>query len=643
MNSQSMKKGTNKKIIGIDLGTTNSVVAVLEGANPSIIPNSEGGRTTPSIVAYTPREEILVGQIAKRQCVVNPENTFYSVKRFIGCKYDEIQDEVSRISYKVIKDENGNVKINCPILNKNFTPEEISASVLKKLVNDANRFLKDTVTQGVITVPAYFNDSQRLATRDAGTIAGLEVLRIINEPTAAALAYGLEKKTNEIVLIFDLGGGTFDVSILEVGDEVFEVLATSGDTHLGGDDFDQIIVTYVIETFKKAEGIDLYKEKQALQRIIEASEKAKVELSILQSTRINLPFIYIDGQTPKNIDLEFDRSKFESLSRSLLERCKGPVQKALQDAKLSKSQIDQVILVGGSTRIPAVRNLLSELVGKPLNETVNPDEVVALGAAVQAGIIAGEITDLILLDVTPLSLGVETMGGLMTTIINRNASIPVKQSEVFSTGSDNQQAVEIHVLQGERSFAKDNKSLGIFKLTGIPPAPRGIPKIKVTFQLDVNGLLSVSAREEESGQEQSIKIEGASVLAREEVTKMIEEAEKNASLDKLKKSLVNIAYEYDNLVGKIEELYESADYKNTRSSSFNELARIYFLKSTYILKFCFIQKNFEDFSIFLVEHMSYAYRIFIIDFAKSMIKLKTNVPKNGKSSVIDITDAEIID
>ena len=549
MDEKTNTKTTSKKIVGIDLGTTNSVVSVLEGANPNVIPNSEGNRTTPSVVAYTENGEALVGQLAKRQSVVNPENTFYSVKRFIGCKFEEIENETERISYKVKKGEGGKIKIYSPILKKDFSPEEISASILKKLVVDASKFLKENITQAIITVPAYFNDSQRLATKDAGTIAGLDVLRILNEPTAAALAYGLEKKTNEIVLIFDLGGGTFDVSVLEVGDEVFEVLSTSGDTHLGGDDFDQMIVDYIIRAFQKKEGIDLYKEKQSLQRIIEASEKAKIELSTLQSTRISLPFIYMDPSVqPKHIDLEFDRSKFEELSKDLLLKCKKPVQKALEDAKLSKAEIDQVILVGGSTRIPAVRNLLTELLGKPLNETVNPDEVVAMGAAVQAGIIAGEITDLILLDVTPLSLGVETIGGLMTTIINRNASIPVKQSEVFSTGSDFQDSVEIHVLQGERPFAKDNKSLGIFKLKGIPSAPRGIPKINVTFQLDVNGLLSVSAREEQSGQEQSIKIEGASTLARDEVSKMIKEAEENATFDKSRKALVNITYELDNLL-----------------------------------------------------------------------------------------------
>ncbi len=520
-------KNSSKKIVGIDLGTTNSVIAVLEGAVPIVIPNSEGNRTTPSIVAYTSQGEILIGQIAKRQIILNPENTFYSVKRFIGCKYDEILSEKIKVSYTIKKAENGNVKIVCPIIAKELSPEEISASVLKKLVTNASHFLNENITQAVITVPAYFNDSQRTATKDAGSIAGLEVLRILNEPTAAALAYGLDKKKNEVVLIFDLGGGTFDVSILEVGDAVFEVLATSGDTHLGGDDFDQLIVNYILQNFQKSEGIDLSLDKQALQRILEASEKAKVELSSIQSTQINIPYICIADQTPKHIILEFNRSNFEELSKDLLTKCKKPLQQALEDAKLSKSSIDEIILVGGSTRIPAVRNLLVDLLGKSLNETVNPDEVVALGAAIQAGILAGEITDLVLLDVTPLSLGVETMGGLVTTIISRNTSIPVKQSDIFSTSTDFQKSVEIHILQGEQTFAKDNKSLGIFKLNGITSLPKGIPKIEVTFQLDVNGLLSVTAREEKSGVEQSIKIEGASVLSREEVSKMVKDAEEN--------------------------------------------------------------------------------------------------------------------
>lgn len=623
---------TNKKIVGIDLGTTNSVISVLEGATPKVIANAEGGRTTPSVVAYTPNGEVLVGQIAKRQSVVNPENTFSSVKRFIGCKFDEIEGETNRISYKVKKEQGSQIKIYCPVLNKDFSPEEISASVLKKLVNDASKYLKENVTQAIITVPAYFNDSQRLATKDAGTIAGLDVLRILNEPTAAALAYGLDKKKNEVVLIFDLGGGTFDVSILEVGDEVFEVLSTSGDTHLGGDDFDQLIVNYVIENFKKTEKIDLYKEKQALQRIIEASEKAKIELSSIQSTQINLPFIYIDGQTPKNINLQFDRSKFETLSKNLLERCKGPVLKALQDAKLTKTEIDEVILVGGSTRIPAVRNLLTDLLGKPLNETVNPDEVVAMGAAIQAGIIAGEITDLILLDVTPLSLGVETMGGLMTTIITRNSSIPIKQSEMFSTGSDFQDTVEIHILQGERPFAKDNKSLGIFKLKGIPPAPRGVPKINVTFQLDVNGLLAVSAREEQSGQEQSIKIEGASVLAREDVAKMIKEAEENALLDKSKKSYVNITYEFDNLLLKTENLLDQITFST-------DDCILYFSEILKEIKDLYNSGNLKKISSDCLDDLKYVYSIILLEYVKLQLNNKNNSGDNsGKGVVIDVTD-----
>jgi molecular chaperone DnaK len=617
------KKIMAKKIIGIDLGTTNSVVSVLEGANPNVIPNAEGNRTTPSVVAYTPNGEILVGQLAKRQGVVNPDNTFYSVKRFIGCTFDEIKGETSRISYQV-KDDNGKIKIYSPALKKEFSPEEISASVLKKLVLDASKYLKETVTQGIITVPAYFNDSQRLATKDAGTIAGLEVLRILNEPTAAALAYGLDKKKNEVVLIFDLGGGTFDVSILEVGDEVFEVLATAGDTHLGGDDFDQTLVDYIMQDFKLKEGVDLYTEKQSLQRIIEAAERAKVELSSLQSTRVNLPFIYIDGQTPKNIDLEIDRSKFETLSRTLLQNCRIPVLKALEDANLTKKDIDEVILVGGSTRIPAVRNLLADLLGKPLNETVNPDEVVALGAAVQAGILAGEITDLILLDVTPLSLGVETMGGLMTTIITRNASIPVKQSEVFSTGVDNQDGVEIHVLQGERPFSKDNKSLGVFKLNNIPYAPRGIPKINVTFQLDVNGLLSVSAREETSGQEQSIKIEGASTLARDEVSKMIQDAELNSLRDKSKKSIINLTYELDSLLNHSEVLIGSEMFVGIETVSyFEEL-----MAETYS---SYKQHSFEELSS-LVNEYKYVSKLILLDF----IKKKTAESRLKSSTIIDV-------
>lgn len=527
-----MQNNKKEKIVGIDLGTTNSVVAILEGANPIIIPNSEGYRTTPSIVGYALEGgRLLVGQIAKRQNVVNPSNTFSSIKRFIGCKYDDILNETTRVSYKIIKGSDGNIKIYCPILNKEFSPEEISATVLKKLVSDASNYLNMPVTKAVITVPAYFNDSQRLATQDAGRIAGLDVLRILNEPTAAALAYGLERRKDEVILIFDLGGGTFDVSILEVGDTVFEVLATSGDTHLGGDDFDRSITDFIINKFSNEYGVDLKKEKQPLQRIIEASETAKIALSTSESTTINIPYIFLVNNEPKNINFEFSRGTFDNLTKDLVLRCKDPVIQALKDSKIPAKEIDEVILVGGSTRIPSVRNLVKSLVKDTLNQSVNPDEVVALGAAVQAGVVSGEIKDLILLDVTPLSLGVETLGGIMTKVIPRNSSIPVRRTEVFSTGSDYQDMVEIHVLQGERDFVKYNKSLGIFKLSGIPKARKGVPQINVTFDIDTDGLLSVSACEQSSGLEQSIKIEGASILSREEVSKLIKESQETSFKD----------------------------------------------------------------------------------------------------------------
>lgn len=527
-----MQNNKKEKIVGIDLGTTNSVVAILEGANPIIIPNSEGYRTTPSIVGYALEGgRLLVGQIAKRQNVVNPSNTFSSIKRFIGCKYDDIINETTRVSYKVIKGNDGNIKIYCPILKKEFSPEEISATVLKKLVSDASNYLNMPVTKAVITVPAYFNDSQRLATQDAGRIAGLDVLRILNEPTAAALAYGLERRKDEVILIFDLGGGTFDVSILEVGDTVFEVLATSGDTHLGGDDFDRSITDFIINKFSNEYGVDLKKEKQPLQRIIEASETAKIALSTSETTTINIPYIFMVNNEPKNINFDFSRATFDNLTKDLVLRCKDPVIQALKDSKIPAKDIDEVILVGGSTRIPSVRNLVKSLVKENLNQSVNPDEVVALGAAVQAGVVSGEIKDLILLDVTPLSLGVETLGGIMTKVIPRNSSIPVRRTEVFSTGSDYQDMVEIHVLQGERDFVKYNKSLGIFKLSGIPKARKGVPQINVTFDIDTDGLLSVSACEQSSGIEQSIKIEGASILSREEVSKLIKESQETSFKD----------------------------------------------------------------------------------------------------------------
>lgn len=532
------------KVVGIDLGTTNSVVAVMEGGKPTVISNAEGGRTTPSVVAYAKNGDLLVGQIAKRQAVINAENTFYSVKRFIGRQAAEVPAELRQTSYK-IEDSEGKIRLKCPNLNKNFAAEEISAQVLRKLVNDANKYLGEKVEQAVITVPAYFNDSQRQATKDAGKIAGLEVLRIINEPTAASLAYGLDKKNNETILVFDLGGGTFDVSILEVGDGVFEVLATSGDTRLGGDDFDDKIVTWLLSEFEKGESANLRNDSQALQRLTEAAEKAKIELSNLSQTEINLPFITATAEGAKHIEQTLTCAKFESLCSDLIDRCRIPVENALKDAKLQPNQIDEVVLVGGSTRIPAVKKLVAKLLGREPNETVNPDEVVAIGAAIQAGVLSGEVKDILLLDVTPLSLGVETLGGVTTKIIPRNTTVPTKKSEVFSTAVDNQPNVEIHVLQGEREFAKDNKSLGTFRLDGILPAPRGVPQIEVTFDIDANGILSVTAKDKGTTKQQSITISGASTLPKDEVEKMVKEAEINAAADKEKAENVRSKNEAD--------------------------------------------------------------------------------------------------
>lgn len=553
------------KVVGIDLGTTNSCVAVMEGGKPTVIANAEGFRTTPSVVAFAKNGDRLVGQIAKRQAVMNPENTFYSVKRFIGRRFDEVTQETTEVSYEVLN-VNGNVKLDCPAQGKQFAPEEIAAQVLRKLADDASKYLGEQVTQAVITVPAYFNDSQRQATKDAGKVAGLEVLRIINEPTAASLAYGLDKKSNETILVFDLGGGTFDVSILEVGDGVFEVLSTSGDTHLGGDDFDKKIVDYLAEEFKKNEGVDLRKDKQALQRLTEAAEKAKIELSSVTQAEINLPFITATQDGPKHLDMTLTRSQFEELCSDLIDRSRIPVENALRDAKIDKGAIDEVVLVGGSTRIPAVQELVKRILDKGPNQTVNPDEVVAIGAAIQAGVLAGEVKDILLLDVTPLSLGVETLGGVMTKIIPRNTTIPTKKSEVFSTAVDGQSNVEIHVLQGEREMSNDNKSLGTFRLDGIPPAPRGVPQIEVTFDIDANGILNVKAKDKGTGKEQSISITGASTLPSDEVERMVNEAEQNASTDRERREKIeaknqaeSLAYQAEKQINEFGDKVPAAD------------------------------------------------------------------------------------
>ncbi|MGB8701717.1 MAG: molecular chaperone DnaK [Thermosynechococcaceae cyanobacterium] len=541
------------KVVGIDLGTTNSCVAVMEGGKPSVIVNAEHDRTTPSVVAHTKTGDRLVGQIAKRQAVMNPENTFYSVKRFIGRQYREVGEESKQVTYKVRQDREGNVKLDCPLLKKEFAPEEISAQVLRKLADDAGKYLGETVTQAVITVPAYFNDAQRQATKDAGKIAGLEVLRIINEPTAAALAYGLDKKLNETILVFDLGGGTFDVSVLEVGEGVFEVKSTSGDTHLGGDDFDKAIVDWLVSEFQRREGVDLRKDKQAFQRLTEAAEKAKIDLSSTTQTQINLPFIATSAEGPKHLEMSLTRTQFETMCDKLFDRCRVPLEQALKDAKIASSALDEVILVGGSTRIPAVQELVQRLTGKKPNQGVNPDEVVAIGAAIQAGVLGGEVTSLLLLDVTPLSLGIETLGGVMTTLIPRNTTIPVKKSEIFSTAADAQTTVEVHAFQGERGMANDNKSLGMFHLDGIAPAPRGMPQIEVTFDIDANGILSVTAQDKATGKQQAISITGASTLSKQDVERMVQEAERNAAADHKRREQIDAKNMADSLIYQTEK------------------------------------------------------------------------------------------
>jgi molecular chaperone DnaK len=547
------------KIIGIDLGTTNSVVAVMEGGEPVVITNPEGSRITPSVVGFTKSGERLVGQVAKRQAVTNPENTVFSIKRFMGRKFDEVNEEMKMVPYQVVRASNGDVRVNAGA--KEYSPPEISAMILQKLKQAAEEYLGSSVTKAVITVPAYFNDAQRQATKDAGQIAGLEVMRIVNEPTAAALAYGLDKKKDETIAVYDFGGGTFDISILEVGEGVVEVKATNGDTHLGGDNLDQRIIEWIVSEFKKTEGIDLAKDRMALQRLKEAAEKAKMELSTVMETDINLPFVTADATGPKHLLMKLTRSKFEQLVEDLLQKSVGPTRQALADAGVDPSKIDEVVLVGGSTRIPRVQAIVKELFGKEPHKGVNPDEVVAVGAAIQAGVLAGEVKDLLLLDVTPLSLGIETMGGVMTTLIPRNTTIPTRKSEMFSTAADNQTSVEVHVLQGERPMARDNRTLGRFHLAGLPPAPRGVPQIEVTFDIDANGIVNVSAKDMATQKEQKIQITASSGLSKDEVDKMMREAESHAEDDRKRKEEIETRNHADQAAYGAEKMLRDAGDK----------------------------------------------------------------------------------
>jgi len=547
------------KAVGIDLGTTNSCIAVMEGGKPTVITNSEGGRTTPSVVGITKKGERLVGQLAKRQAALNPENTVYSIKRFIGRKYDEVESERKIVSYVVKKGRNNLAEVE--VGGKDYTPEEISAMILQKLKADAESYLGTGITDAVITVPAYFNDAQRQATINAGKIAGLNVLRIINEPTAASLAYGLDKKKEEKILVFDLGGGTFDVSILEVGEGVFEVKASHGDMHLGGDDYDDRIMNYVADEFKKENGIDLRKDRQALQRLIEASEKAKVELSSVMETNINLPFITADANGPRHLEVKITRAKFEQLTADLTDRCKEPLEKALKESGLKSADLDEVILVGGATRMPVIQELVKNYTGKEPNKSVNPDEVVAVGAAIQAGVLKGDVRDVVLLDVTPLSLGIETLGSIMTRLIEKNTTIPTRKSEIFTTAADNQTSVDIHVLQGERDMARDNKTIGRFRLDGIPPAPRGIPQIEVTFDINANGIVDVTAKDTATGKEQKITITATSHLSDDEINRMVNEAKEHAEEDKKKRDSVDAKNNADALIYSTEKLMKDVGGK----------------------------------------------------------------------------------
>ena len=566
------------KIIGIDLGTTNSVVSVVEGGTATVIPTAEGSRLLPSIVAFNKNGERLVGVSAKRQAVVNSDNTISSIKRFMGRRFDEVKAEREMVPFNVVEGSAGDARVHIPITDKTYTPQEISAMILEKLKADAEAYLGQPVSRAVITVPAYFNDSQRQATKDAGKIAGLEVMRIINEPTASALAYGLDKQKSEIILVFDLGGGTFDVSLLEVGEGVIEVKATNGDTHLGGDDWDEVIVNWAADEFKKQQGIDLRKDRQALQRLREAAEKAKIELSSVMETEINLPYVTADASGPKHLQLKLNRATFDKMTSHLVERTRGPFNAAIKDANLTVDQIDEVVLVGGATRMPMVQDLVRDLTGgKEPNKGVNPDEVVSIGAAIQGGVLAGDVKDVLLLDVTPLSLGIETLGSVMTTLIERNTTIPVKKTEVFSTAEDNQTSVDVHVLQGERSMASDNMSLGRFRLDGIPPAPRGIPQVEVTFDIDANGIINVTAKDKATSKEQKITITASTNLDKNDIEKMVEEAVKNRSADEQRKELVEIRNRGDSLAYQAEKLLKDmgekvpADQRGTVESKINDL------------------------------------------------------------------------
>jgi molecular chaperone DnaK len=566
------------KIIGIDLGTTNSVVAVMEGGQSTVITTAEGGRLCPSVVSFNKSGERMVGQTAKRQGVINSENTIYSIKRFMGRRYDEVESERKMVPYEVIAGPSNEARVKIPVNNREYSPQEISAMILAKLKADAEAYLGQAVTQAVITVPAYFNDSQRQATKDAGRIAGLEVMRIINEPTASALAYGLDKKKNETILVFDLGGGTFDVSILDVGEGVIEVKSTNGDTHLGGDDWDQRIVNWAADEFKKDQGIDLRQDRQALQRLREAAEKAKIELSSMMETEINLPYITADASGPKHLQLKLSRAKFEQMTEDLLNRCRKPFEAALKDAGMKATDLNEVVLVGGSSRMPMVQNLVNSLTGKEPNKGVNPDEVVAIGAAIQAGVLGGEVKDILLLDVTPLSLGVETLGSVMTTMIERNTTIPVRKTETYSTAADNQTAVDIHILQGERPMAADNMSLGRFRLDGIPPAARGIPQVEVTFDIDANGILNVTAKDKASGKEQKITVTASTNLNKKDIENMVQESRKNEAEDKKRREAIEARNMADNLVYQTEKALRELGDKVPASERSNIESKVSDLK-----------------------------------------------------------------